>query len=558
MEKCALTENGDKAFSTSGNVCLDFFTRITRNAAISDYIDAFTKGWKEDKNTMFQILMNLRDVRDGKGEKLIPAVIMVYLKFTIPANVYETILRQMILYGCWKDLLRIMEIETRTYMERSKKSVIEECSIEAKLFAEQLKKDNDALLEETQNPGKKVAISLCAKWAPSENTHYDHHPIFATTQIRKAMGIEPKQYRLMLTKLRRHIGVLEMLMSTQRYDEIDFSKLPSIALMKMNNAFSRNTNASGIESEARKKLYQSYSKYLRKLAEGKTKVNIKGIQPHELIRTYMNNINNGIDSLVEEQWKALKKSIMDTGVFRNVTAIVDVSASMTGQPIEVAIALGILVAECTMGPFHGKCITFHEKPSWHNLVGETLIEQVSCMVNAPWGGSTDLRKVFDMILREAKRAELKPEEMVKTLFIFTDMQFNQCSVGYCESTFEYSKKQFENSGYKLPFIVCWNLRTSTNKIIPIENNNEGIIMLSGFSSELLKYVLTAQELTALSMMMHILEPYKVPMEVDTCNVVELQPTTNLLIELDAAVQKSSVKKAFKSNIKHHSNIKLKK
>ena len=545
------TENGDKAFATSGNACLDFFTRITRNAIFSDYIDAFTKAWKENKETAYRLLMNMRDVRNGKGEKLIPIVLLLYLKFSIEPSVYEAILRKMIEYGYWKDLLKIIEIEKRTYIEKSKHSLFNtysvSISIEVKLFVEQLKKDYDIFLsmENSDKTSKKAAISLCAKWAPSEKTHYDHHPMFIAKDICNAMNINPKQYRLMLTKLRNHIGVLETLMSTQRYDEIDFSKLPSVAMTKMKYAFSRDTNANGKESDERKKLHKSYSLFLRKLAEGKTKINIKGIQPHELVSTYMDN--SDVDQIVEEQWKALKQRILTTGVFRNVTAIVDVSGSMNGQPMEVAIALGILIAECTRGPFHGKVITFHESPSWHHLIGETLKEQVQCMKSAPWGGSTDLRKVFDIILKDAIDGQLTQDEMVKTLFIFTDMQFNHCNHDSWESTFEYAKHKFENAGYKLPNIICWNLRTSINKSMPFEKNEKGFVMLSGFSAELLKCILTAEEFTPILMMMHVLEPYQVPMEVISSNVTELHSDPSTIKALEIAIAKSAIKKAFKKS-----------
>ena len=40
------TENGDKALSTSGSKCLDFFVRITRNAPVPDYVPEFFNALK--------------------------------------------------------------------------------------------------------------------------------------------------------------------------------------------------------------------------------------------------------------------------------------------------------------------------------------------------------------------------------------------------------------------------------------------------------------------------------------------------------------------------------
>jgi len=555
MEFRTATENGDAAFSTSGSHCLDFFTRIVRSAPISDYIDTFRKAWNENTENAIRILMNLRDVRDGKGEKLIPVVILVYLRYSIDSKLYEEILRKFIEYGYWKDLLKILEITSRFELETKSVKKITATTltnqVEIKLFAEQLKKDYDLINTQPQTQTKaqpnKIAITLCAKWAPSEKTHFDHHPIFAAAKIRAVMGLTPKEYRLMLTKLRSHLVLLETLMSQHRYTEIDFSKLPSVALMKMKKAFQRDSNSDGVETSERKLLHQSYSDYLANLAKGQTKVNIRGIQPHELVDSYLTR-HVEFDQLIESQWNAIKNRVFESGAFRNVTAIVDVSGSMNGQPMTVAIALGILVAECTKGIYHGKVITFHERPSWHILTGSTLKQKVGCLKNAPWGGSTNLRSVFDMILQNALDAELASEEMVKTLFIFTDMQFDSAnhSDQSWESTFESANRRFNENGYKLPQIICWNLRTSCAKSVPITQNELGYAMLSGFSAELLKCILSAQEFTPYSMMLHVLEPYQLPETIiNTKTILNITPT--YLTNLESVVEKSATKKSFKNS-----------
>ena len=49
--------------------------------------------------------------------------------------------------------------------------------------------------------------------------------------------------------------------------------------------------------------------------------------------------------------------------------------------------------------------------------------------------STNLRAVFDLILQDAINADLLPEQMIKTIFIFTDMQFDSATDSN-NSTFE--------------------------------------------------------------------------------------------------------------------------
>lgn len=521
------TENGDPALPTSGSCNLDFFTQITRSADYQTYIEAFNKAWTEDKQTACQVLMNMRDVRGGKGEKLIPIVLIAHLRYNISPDAYVALLKRMIEYGYWKDLLRIYEFTCRC-----NKTLVSSFTPEIDLIVEQLRLDVNTLNAST-DPSVHAPISLCAKWAPSEYSHFNQEPILAANCIMKALGLRPRAYRKMLTRLRNHLSVLETLMSTKQYDRIDFSKVPSVAMNRMRSAFNRNTNADGIESEGRRQLHLSYSEFLAKLSEGKVTVNVKGIQPHELVSTYWSSTE--VDLLVEGQWVALKQRVLESGAFRNVTAVVDVSGSMEGVPMQVAVALGILVGECTHGPFHGRVITFDSNPIWHMLQGSNLMEQVTHLRKAPWGGSTNLRATFDLILKSARDAKLRSDEMVQTLFIFTDMQFDSaCSSS--DSTFEYARKAFSEAGYQLPKIVCWNLRSSPSKTMPVPLQTEGYAMLSGFSSELLKSIITASEFTPEAIMRHVLEPYLVPPEIELATSA-LFP----LKGLEAAVTRSAIK-----------------
>ena len=278
---------------------------------------------------------------------------------------------------------------------------------------------------------------------------------------------------------------------------------------------------------------------------GQTKVNVQGIQPHELVNNYLIDDSSDVNLLVEAQWNEMKKQIMNTNAFKSVTAIVDVSSSMSRTvPMQVAIALGILVAECEENIGHGKVITFSEEPEWHTLTGTNLKEKVHSMKKAKWGGSTNMSAVFDLILSEAIENNLSEDLMVKTLFIFTDMQFNSCNNDKSsDSTLEFQRKKYQDAGYSLPNIICWNLRTSESKIIPVACDQQGVTLLAGFSAELLKCILNNENLTPVTMMNHILDPYLVPESIKSCEA-------DLSFEVDMkflkeCIEKSTIKKAYR-------------
>ena len=70
------------------------------------------------------------------------------------------------------------------------------------------------------------------------------------------------------------------------------------------------------------------------------------------------------------------------------------------------------------------------------------------------------------------------------------------------------------------------------------------VMLSGFSSELLKHVLNGTDLTPYTMMMHVLEPYNVPIDQD-CLFLHDRPFD--FDQLEEAIKASTFKKAYRKS-----------
>jgi hypothetical protein len=73
---------------------------------------------------------------------------------------------------------------------------------------------------------------------------------------------------------------------------------------------------------------------------------------------------------------------------------------MDGVPMEVLIALGILISSLTAEPFRNMVISFDTNPTMHIIPDTctTLQQKVESMKEVPWGGTTDLYKVFELIL----------------------------------------------------------------------------------------------------------------------------------------------------------------
>ena len=345
-------------------------------------------------------------------------------------------------------------------------------------------------------PADHCFISLAAKWAPSENHQYGSQAkrlakiLFAVGEGAKENFAKAsyrqlcmKKYRQMLSTLRSHICITEKLCCQNRWSAIKFEMVPSKAHLLLKKAFMKHEP-------------ERYQKYLESLKKGETKIKSKGIQPHELAHYYYEG--GALDDTVEEQWKAIVAETRAAGSFQSAVAVVDVSGSMSGTPMKVAISMGLLVSTLTEGPYHGRVLTFDSNPAWFQVQGTTLRDQVTSLKDAPWGGSTNLQKTFDLILDVAIKHKVKQDQLPKTLFIFSDMQFD-AAVGsnWMSTNYEAIKQKWSTHGYAVPQIIFWNVNghLAANDV-PIQADTPGCALMAGFSSTLLKVFMKGEVLNA--------------------------------------------------------------
>ena len=476
------TENGCGAHSSTGSANLDFFSSVVRDTPTETVVDKFSRAYLENPHLALQVLMNLRD-RDGKQEKKVSFDAFASLKGSAPRT-YLKNLPGFIELGCWKDALVLCSMGAHPLVKDP----------ELQLLAAQLAEDF-AITSGGSASAAPKSISLAAKWSATEGCHFDK--LFkAAHKLAALLGMNMKQYRQMLTALRTKLDVLERHESLNTWEEIKFSHVPATAMKKQKNAF-------------QKHLPMEFRAYLADVIAGKAKMNSKGVQPHELIRPFMNYGSR--DPAIEAQWMSMIARLATAGLFKDAVAVSDVSGSMAGVPMEVSIALGLVVSELTAPPFKNRVITFSEVPTWHNVVGSTLRERVNSLSKAHWGGSTNFIAVFEMLLLEAQTYRLRPEQMIKKVFVFTDMQFNSAngaSKSPYDTAFKVISAKYAAAGYALPQIVFWNLR-ETHSSFPVQKDTPGVAMMSGFSAEMLKLFLDDVEMTPYNMMIRAVSKYHV-------------------------------------------------
>jgi hypothetical protein len=92
---------------------------------------------------------------------------------------------------------------------------------------------------------------------------------------------------------------------------------------------------------------------------------------------------------------------------------------------------------------------------------------------------------YELILKTAVDNNVAPSDMIDTLFIFSDMQFNSCTKNRDKRCIDLARNRYEDKGYKLPKVVFWNL-DGRHESFPAKANEEGIILVSGVSAEIFK------------------------------------------------------------------------
>ncbi|KAI3951372.1 hypothetical protein MKW92_048260 [Papaver armeniacum] len=173
--------------------------------------------------------------------------------------------------------------------------------------------------------------------------------------------------------------------------------------------------------------------------------------------------------------------------------------------MDVAVALGLLISEVSQKPWKGKLITFSTNPQLHTIEGDDLISKTQFIRRMDWGMSTDFQRVFDQILEVAVTGNLKEDQMIKRLFVFSDMEFNAACYSQAsysrhhrqsaknaakvwETDYKVIQEKFRAKGYmNVPEIVFWNLRESSST--PVLSQQKGVAMLSGYSKNLVKLFL---------------------------------------------------------------------
>ena len=472
MSNYEYTENGAVKRLSTKNPVYDLFVfgAAYRSRSNNDVILLFKNAFEENEILALKCLFYLRDCRGGQGERRFFRVCMKWLAENYPDRIRHLI-KYIPEYGRYDDLFALFD----TSLE---KDVID-------LIKKQLT---------TDMASNKNGISLIAKWLPSENAS-NAYTIAKARKIRKAIGITAKDYRKMLSKLREKIKVLEKLMSANRWEEIEFDKIPSRAGMIYANAFAR-----------RDIIAKKYEEFIK---NKNTKVNANVLYPYEVVSKALKHFRDPVNSTermaINKYWENLPDYL--EGKDCSMLCVVDTSGSMIGSnaaaPINVAISLGMYCAERIGYPFKNHYISFSSEPQFIKIEGVDFVDKAQRIFRSNLCDNTNLEAVFDLILNSIKYNNVKKEDIPKTLVVISDMEIDAGTSTWiwsstknrtwtkenAETDMERIRQSWKAMGYELPRLVYWNVDARHNTIL---DSGPNVSFVSGMSPVIFKSILTGK------------------------------------------------------------------
>jgi hypothetical protein len=443
------TANGAATLVSSLNPVVDLFFAIGASRG-KDLTATFAAAYGASREHALRVVAWARDIRGGAGERETVRKLLQYLEANRPADA-ELMVPFVPVYGRWDDLFAFK--------------------------TDRLRHASFALIDRALKNGD----GLCAKWMPRKNKAAvfkdgkQVRPADKTQEeLRKFMGLSEKQYRKLLVGL---TDVVETKMCAREWNKIEFGKLPSVAAARYQKAFGRNAT-------------DNYAKYKEALENGTAKVNAAAIFPHDVVKTMF----AGDRVVAKAQWEALPNFLGEDLIL----PMVDRSGSMD-QPVggapnltceDVAISLGLYLADKQKGAFADMWLTFADTPKISILTGD-IINKVDQIRRGEVGYSTNVEGAFKEVLRVAVRNKVVPAEMPKYILLLSDMEFNTATGGANVKLYDQFKNDFAAAGYELPKVVFWNLNARSGNV-PVKFDEAGTALVSGFSPAILKSILSAK------------------------------------------------------------------
>jgi hypothetical protein len=496
-----------KRLQTILNVLLDSLTHTISAGSLPE--KEIATGYL---SILYRMIGQTRDIIDGKGEyKLTYMMIFAWYQFYPELALFA--LQCLVKhgdtnehpYGSWKDMKYFCDF-----------CVDQEVEVSHPLIQAAIKLTNAQLRADCAADTN--GVSLAAKWVPREGSSFgwlyqplatDYFSEYVTTaknddSLEKAVLKAKTEYRKILSSLNRKIDTLQIKQCGGNWAGIQFDKVTSISLAKQKKAFlnvKRNGEVRCPDNSDRVTCAENFAAHVQASIAGGKEIKGQRVSMADFTKQALAlcTTRNQVEiDLLNSQWRDSCSLTSDLG---KMIAMVDVSGSMSGDPLYTAVALGIRIAETSA--IGKRVMTFSANPTWVNLDGhDDFFSQVETISKADWGMNTNFHAALNTILDAIIQSQMSPEDVQDmVLVVLSDMQMDAGDKCDKQVLYDTMKAKYEAAGirvhgkpYKPPHILFWNLRSTSG--FPTLSTQPNCSMMSGFSPSLLN-IFCEQGITAL-------------------------------------------------------------
>lgn len=466
-----------------------------------------------------RMVLHTRDVESGKGEysigrelirqwyRIYPTEALQMIKYYVTPipQVTGDGVKQTHPYGSWKDIKFLWRVfggercppEVLGFMIRL---------VNGQLRSD-MKSDNPSLVARwvsRENASKKDAVPFKPFYRALAEDYFSNYIATARTpeSREKAQRKCYQHYRQqVLVPLNEKLRTPQMKQCARQWADIDYKNdVTSITMRKQTRAFmyqnkdgtTRGDDPDRVQAAANFEEFVNSAVEKGETIKGKRvgfdviardAWSLAGRQQYDSVASTEVNVQ-------DLQWESMLERLGDLG---DMVPMIDLSGSMSGDPMNAAMGIGLAVASKSN---IGRCaMTFSNNPTWMNFEGcNKLSEMMSKMYQFrnDWGGSTNFTAALKLILDKCVQLKLPAAEVANIkLLILSDMQINDYgNEKVTDTMWDNISQRYAEAGrkaigepYKPGHIIFWNLRHTGG--FPTLSTTENTTMFAGFSPVLL-------------------------------------------------------------------------
>lgn len=462
-----------------GDLRVTLFTQLVRGANL--FHDVLRRCLVKYPEDTCLLAFQTRDIRGGKGERELGRFMLKEILKHRP-DLAVKLIPLIPEYGRWDDVWALYGISDAV------------SAVVDSVVLEQFRLD-----QESEKP------SLLAKWLPRQHSvDYKTRALatrfaslfFPLTPVTK--GQREMRYRKTVACLNKLLDTSEIKMCGLNWATIEPAHVPGQLYSRNSAAFfnkvkvGRKFQSKG-ELPDRVKCAENFKKYKESVIKGE--VVMKGgdtTMPNEHVKKIIHSLyDDDVDSVVQAQWEAIRATAAAGGGLGRSVFLCDFSGSMSGEPLEVSLAMGILGSELADPAFRNFIITFDAEPKWHQFPeGQTLRRKIDSMYGKGTGLNTNFLAACELVLEKLVEHKVAPSDAPTHLIVVTDMGFDAANKeGPWNTQFQKVRADFQAQGYEPPLIVCWNV-SSAYTDAHAKAHEIGVVQLSGWSPSVLKALQT--------------------------------------------------------------------